>query len=195
MIPVQDTHWVILAGGRGSRMNGEDKGLVELNGKTLIEHTLEALTKQAKQITIIANRNLQRYREFAPVVSDDIKGFQGPLAGIQAGLTASKAGWVGFVPCDCPFLSHDLVETFCAHVDKTHVVYFAHDGEKKQPIFSLWNKKALAPLTHYLQRGERKVGLFYKELPSKQVNFSNSRQSFINLNSPEDLKQFTKPKC
>ncbi|CAH0539889.1 molybdenum cofactor guanylyltransferase MobA [Vibrio marisflavi] len=192
MIPIETTSWVILAGGQASRMNGNDKGLIELNKKTLVEHAIEILAVQTDRYSINANRNLDTYQKFAPVIKDEITGFQGPLAGIHAGLANSKTEWVGFVPCDCPFIVGDLVERFCNDVSESNLIYVAHDGEHVQPIFSLWNIKVLDALEDYLKRGERKVGFFYKEMNAKPVDFSDTPKSFVNLNTPEDLKQFEK---
>ena len=90
MIPVNDTSWVILAGGQSSRMNGNDKGLIELNGKTLLKHSYDILAKQTDNIVINANRNQDLYRKIAPVIQDEIKGFQGPLAiGIYTSFVSS----------------------------------------------------------------------------------------------------------
>lgn len=194
MNPVNDTSWVILAGGQSSRMNGNDKGLIELNGKTLLKHSYDILAKQTDNIVINANRNQDLYRKIAPVIQDEIKGFQGPLAGIHACLTASHTQWVGFVPCDCPHIASDLVQRFCEAANEEKSVYVAHDGAHMQPIFSFWNVSALDALSDFLARGERKVGLFYKEVEAEHVDFSDNPDSFINLNTPEELNEFKQAK-
>ena len=92
---------VILAGGRGRRMGGDDKGLVELNGRPLIKHVLAVIAPQVSSVILNANRNLDRYAGFGyPVVRDDLLGFQGPLAGFAAAMAAATTPYLITMPCD-----------------------------------------------------------------------------------------------
>ncbi|CAH6781155.1 molybdenum cofactor guanylyltransferase [Vibrio chagasii] len=189
LLPTQ-TSWVILAGGQASRMGGKDKGLVELNGSPLIQYVIDKLSQQDVSITINANRNLDSYQAFAPVVSDSFPDYPGPLGGIHAGLKNATTDWVGFVPCDSPQISDDLVERFCAAVKEDSDILVAHDGEFKQPVFTLFHKRVLPKLEAFLERGDRKIVLLYKECVTEYVDFSDAPNCFVNLNTPEELTQF-----
>ncbi|WP_114633551.1 molybdenum cofactor guanylyltransferase MobA [Vibrio splendidus] len=189
LLPTQ-TSWVILAGGQASRMGGKDKGLVELNGSPLIQYVINKLSQQDVSITINANRNLDSYQAFAPVVSDSFPDYPGPLGGIHAGLKNASTDWVGFVPCDSPQISDDLVERFCSAVKENSDILVAHDGEFKQPVFTLFHKRVLPKLEAFLERGDRKIILLYKECVTEYVDFSDSPNCFVNLNTPEELTQF-----
>ncbi|PML43500.1 molybdenum cofactor guanylyltransferase MobA [Vibrio lentus] len=189
LLPTQ-TSWVILAGGQASRMGGKDKGLVELNGSPLIQYVIDKLSQQDVSITINANRNLDSYQAFAPVVSDSFPDYPGPLGGIHAGLKNATTDWVGFVPCDSPKISDDLVERFCAAVKEDSDILVAHDGEFKQPVFTLFHKRVLPKLEAFLERGDRKIILLYKECVTEYVDFSDAPNCFVNLNTPEELTQF-----
>ncbi|MEZ8267715.1 molybdenum cofactor guanylyltransferase MobA [Vibrio cyclitrophicus] len=189
LLPTQ-TSWVILAGGQASRMGGKDKGLVELNGSPLIQYVINKLSQQDVSITINANRNLDSYQAFAPVVSDSFPDYPGPLGGIHAGLQNATTDWVGFVPCDSPQISDDLVERFCSAVKEESDILVAHDGEFKQPVFTLFHKRVLPKLEAFLERGDRKIILLYKECVTEYVDFSDSPNCFVNLNTPEELTQF-----
>ncbi|OEE86628.1 molybdenum cofactor guanylyltransferase MobA [Vibrio crassostreae] len=189
LLPTQ-TSWVILAGGQASRMGGKDKGLVELNGSPLIQYVINKLSQQDVSITINANRNLDSYQAFAPVVSDSFPDYPGPLGGIHAGLKNATTDWVGFVPCDSPQISDDLVERFCAAVKEDSDILVAHDGEFKQPVFTLFHKRVLPKLEAFLERGDRKIILLYKECVTEYVDFSDAPNCFVNLNTPEELTQF-----
>ncbi|MCG9546169.1 molybdenum cofactor guanylyltransferase MobA [Vibrio sp. Isolate33] len=189
LLPTQ-TSWVILAGGQASRMGGKDKGLVELNGSPLIQYVIDKLSQQDVSITINANRNLDSYQAFAPVVSDSFPDYPGPLGGIHAGLKNASTDWVGFVPCDSPQISDDLVERFCAAVKEDSDILVAHDGEYKQPVFTLFHKRVLPKLEAFLERGDRKIILLYKECVTEYVDFSDAPNCFVNLNTPEELTQF-----
>ena len=101
---------VILAGGRGSRMGGVDKGLQDLQGRPLVQWVLERLAPQVDSVLINANRNLPRYAGFGcPVLPDLIPDFAGPLAGLQAALAGAATPLVATVSCDSPLLPADLV--------------------------------------------------------------------------------------
>lgn len=189
LLPTQ-TSWVILAGGQASRMGGKDKGLVELNGSPLIQYVIDKLSQQDVSITINANRNLDSYQAFAPVVSDSFPDYPGPLGGIHAGLKNATTDWVGFVPCDSPQISDDLVQRFCAAVKEDSDILVAHDGEFKQPVFTLFHKRVLPKLEAFLERGDRKIILLYKECITEYVDFSDAPNCFVNLNTPEELTQF-----
>lgn len=190
MLQPTQTSWVILAGGQASRMGGKDKGLIELNQKPLIEHVIERLSPQTPRILINANRNQDAYRAFGFVFSDQIKDFPGPMGGIHAGLVHAETDWVGFVPCDSPQINTDLVERFCNAVKEDTDILVAHDGDHQQPVFTLYHKRVLPKLTAFLERGDRKIILLYKECNTSYVDFSDSPSCFVNLNTPEELAQF-----
>lgn len=182
--------WVILAGGKASRMGGSDKGLLMLNGKPLIETVHSRLFDQVDQIRINANRNQDCYGKFAKVHGDEIGGFQGPLAGIHASLISANTDWVGFTPCDTPNIPRDLVKRLSENLDSKVDVYVAHDGKYAQPVFSIWNVRSLAKLEHFLRAGDRKIKLLLEQCKTQYVDFSDKPETFINLNTPEELTQF-----
>ncbi|PMJ92111.1 molybdenum cofactor guanylyltransferase MobA [Vibrio sp. 10N.261.55.A7] len=190
MLKPTQTSWVILAGGQATRMGGQDKGLIALNDKPLIQHVFDRLLPQTKNITINANRNLSVYEQIAPVVSDQFEGYPGPLGGIHSGLLNATSDWVGFVPCDSPMINNDLVERFCMSITEDVDILVAHDGEYKQPVFTMFNKRVLNKLDAFLERGDRKIILLYKECRTEYIDFSDSPDCFLNLNTPEELKQF-----
>src|SRR5689334_12941925 len=101
---------VVLAGGQGRRMGGVDKGLVALDDKPMVAHVIARLAPQVGAIVINANQNIDRYAALGhPVVSDEVGGFAGPLAGLHAGMAYATAPYVVTSPCDSPFLPEDLV--------------------------------------------------------------------------------------
>jgi len=96
---------VILAGGRGRRMDAQDKGLVVLYGQPLIEYVIKAISPQNSNILINANQNIEQYQHYGyPVVSDQITGFQGPLAGVATAMERVKTPYILTLPCDAPFV-------------------------------------------------------------------------------------------
>lgn len=181
---------VILAGGRATRMGGEDKGWVALAGRPLIDHVLERLRPQVDEVLINANRSQTRYQALAPVISDDNNDYLGPLAGMQAGLAAAHHDWVLFVPCDGPALPHDLMSRFRAALTPDTELVVAHDGDWLQPVVALLHKSLLPSLTHALTEGERKIDIWLARHKMAVVSFADQPDAFINLNSPAELAAY-----
>jgi molybdopterin-guanine dinucleotide biosynthesis protein A len=185
---------VILAGGRSTRMAGEDKGLIQLGDKALYQHVLDQLMPQVGHLIICANRNQQRYRESGlPVVSDLTADFPGPLAGMLAGLHYADNEWIVCAPCDVPDLPDNLVEQLWQHKG-TALAAYASDGERPHPTLALLHTSLLGNLTDYLASGERKLMLFMDAIGAQQVVFNNQQQAFRNLNTQEDCQQWLQEK-
>lgn len=193
-MPTPDNmHWVILAGGQASRMGGNDKGLVPLAGRAMIEHVLETLTPQTMAISINANRNQARYQTYGPVFGDHLKDYPGPLGGMHAALHHLDAEWIGFVPCDCPNLPADLVARMASACQDDTDIAVAHDGEHIQPVVTLMNRRILPKLEQFLDNGDRKITLLYRQCKMITVDFSDQPRAFINLNTPQELETFGQP--
>ena len=181
---------VILAGGRATRMGGDDKGWVPLAGQPLVAHVLERLRPQVDEVLINANRSEDRYRQLAPVIGDTQADFQGPLAGMQAGLAAACHDWVLFVPCDGPALPRDLMARFRAALTPQTELVVAHDGEHLQPVVALLHRSLLPSLQRALAEGERKTGAWFARHRMTVVPFADAPDAFINLNSPAELAAY-----
>ncbi len=190
LINTSDVSWVILAGGQASRMNGNDKGLVTLADKPLIEYVYQTMSLQTDSIFINANRNLDFYRQYAPTFSDQLADYPGPLGGIHAALKQIDSEWVGFVPCDCPKLPSDLVSKMVAGCDSDTDIAVAHSGESLQPVVTIFNKRVLPILEQFLKNGDRKIILLYVLCNTVEIDFSQQPQAFINLNTPSELQQY-----
>jgi len=182
---------VILAGGRASRMGGQDKGLIELQGRPLIAHVIQAVAPQVERLLINANRNLARYRSFGyAVVSDRIPDHPGPLAGMLAALQQSDTDCLLTVPCDGPRLPGDLcrrLHTVLREADAE--IACVHDGERLHPVYALLRRDLQPVLAAYLEGGGRAVQRWFKERDLVEVDFSDCADRFANINTPEDLSR------
>lgn len=183
---------VILAGGQGSRMGGVDKGLLELQGRPLIEYLLAALQPQVAAILINANRNRERYQQYLyPVISDELLDYQGPLAGVAAALQAANTDYVLTVPCDGPELAADTVIRLLTALQAQQAeLAVAHDGERLQPVHALIPVSLLPSLQNFLASGNRKVELWYQQHRMAQADFSDCRRMFRNINTLEQQLAF-----
>ena len=182
---------VILAGGRGRRMGGKDKGLVDLNGAPLIEYTLSAVSPQVGRLVINANRNIEEYQRYGfPVVSDTMADYQGPLAGFASAMAAAETDYIVTIPCDSPLLPDDLVQRLVQALNhKDAELAVAHDGERLQPVFALIQVSLLPSLLQFLQRGDRKIDLWYAQHKMAKADFSDIPETFLNINTPADQQQ------
>ena len=185
---------LILAGGKGSRMGGVDKGLQAFRGKRLVDHVYERLAPQVGGVIINANQNQEAYRTFGVrVVSDAIGGFAGPLAGMHAGLSISKRPFLASVPCDSPFLPEDLVARLYARIDETGAeLAVAKTGDQPHPVFSLMRRGVLDHLSDFLKDGGRKIDAWYASLNVVEVAFDDEAQAFSNINTLEELASYDK---
>lgn len=179
---------VILAGGRGTRMGGADKGLVMYQGQALIQHVLQRLTPQVDRILINANRNLTHYQRLGyPVISDDNTRFDGPLAGMAAGLRAVQTTWLLCVPCDSPLLPLDLAERLLNTAQQAQVkLCMARSASGPHPVCCLIHHTLAADLEAWLAQGQRKVSAWQMQHPHAWVAFEDDL-AFTNLNQlPSD---------
>ncbi|MEW8061448.1 MAG: molybdenum cofactor guanylyltransferase MobA [Candidatus Thiodiazotropha endolucinida] len=179
---------VILAGGRGRRMGGEDKGLIELNGRPLVQHVISAIQPQVATILINANRNQERYATFGyPVIADSLLNYQGPLAGFIAAMQAVETEDMLTLPCDGPLVPSDLVERlYEARQSAGADIAVAHDGDRLQPVYALIPKRLADSLQRYLDRGDRKIDLWYEEHRVAHADFSDIPRTFINVNTLQE---------
>ena len=182
---------VILAGGMARRMGGDDKGLVELNGKTMIEHTIDRIKPQVKEILINANRNQTRYAEFGfKVISDEHTGFLGPLAGMISAMGQTEADYLLVVPCDCPLLPLDLVPRMLAAIKTEDAeIAVASDGEYEQPVVLLLKPCLRDSMKAFLEAGERKVDFWYAKHHFVVESFADQASAFVNVNTPEQKQR------
>jgi molybdopterin-guanine dinucleotide biosynthesis protein A len=184
---------LVLAGGRGTRMGGVDKGLQPHRGLPLARHALERLRPQVGALLVNANRHLDTYRAWGVgVVADAQADFAGPLAGMLAGLEAAQTPWLVTVPCDTPGFPADLVArlTAAAQEEDTDVAIAAtHEADgslQPQPVFCLL-RTALAPsLRAFLDAGQRKIDRWTVQHRCATVIFDDA-DAFFNANTLDEL--------
>lgn len=185
---------VILAGGMARRMGGQDKGLVELAGRPLVEWAIAALRPQVAALIVSANRNHGRYREYGfPVVADRMADFQGPLAGFVSALAVAETPWIVTVPCDGPYPAPDLVARLCAALTRAQAqIAVAADASRLQPVYALIPRALAADLDAFLASGERKVERWYDRHRTVTVDFSDRPECFVNINTADEVERLAR---
>ncbi|GAB3654579.1 molybdenum cofactor guanylyltransferase MobA [Ramlibacter alkalitolerans] len=198
MIDKNDITGLILAGGRGSRMGGVDKGLQTFRGMPLALHTMLRLAPQVGGIMINANRNLSAYESFGvPVWPDGIGDYAGPLAGFLTGLERCETSWLVTVPCDTPLFPQDLVARLAEALDRedADIAMAAareEDGAavRTQPVFSLLRVELMEDLVQFTQGGGRKIDAWTGQHRTIVVPFDRAGDdpsAFFNANTLTEL--------
>jgi molybdopterin-guanine dinucleotide biosynthesis protein A len=185
---------VVLAGGMSRRMQQQDKGLLLFQNRPLVSYALAAMQPLVDELLISANRNQNRYRQFAyPVVSDIEQTFDGPLAGILAAMQVAQNSTLLIAPCDSPLVkSIHLQRLLTALIKDDAEIAVAYDGERLHPVFAALRTDLQADLQAYLQRGERKLQMWFRRHRMIKVDFSDAAQIFVNINTPTELAELEK---
>ena len=178
---------LVLAGGQGSRLGGQDKGLVEIAGRPLISHVLARFAPQVDAVLVNANRNLDTYAAYGhPVVADSHADYPGPLAGIASGLEACRGPLLAVTPCDTPFLPTDLVaRLYAALTLHAAEIAIARVAGEMQPVFALM-RGTLGPALDAFLRGKRRKLLAWYEQHRLAVADFEDLDAFRNLNTAEE---------
>ncbi|MEW6765018.1 MAG: molybdenum cofactor guanylyltransferase MobA [Pseudomonadota bacterium] len=181
---------VILAGGRGTRMGGVEKGLLEWQGRSLIAHLIDDLAPQVDQLVINANRSWDQYRAFGlPVIADDPRYVgRGPMAGLHAALTFAATDCIVSVPCDLPGLPHDLVTQLeqAAYGQDVPLV-MASTAEQLHPTVALMHASLLGRLQASLDAEELALGRWLRAQDARRADFGASSVLGRNFNCPSDF--------
>ncbi len=197
---------LILAGGRGSRMGGIDKGLQNFNGTPLVHHALTRLQAQQGDLIadtmIVANRNQSIYQSWGvQVLSDSTADFAGPLAGFLTGLEHCQTSHLLTVPCDSPLfplnLAPQLLEAMTqADADIALAAAREEDGViRAQPVFCMMKVTLRESLSQFMQAGGRKVHAWTAQHATVVVPFDSpdmDPRAFFNANTLEELHRLEK---
>ena len=199
MTSSSDITGLVLAGGRGSRMGGVDKGLQNFNGVPMVLSALLRLQPQVGELMVNANRNLSAYEAFgAPVWPDVLADYAGPLAGFLTGLERCETKWLVTAPCDTPLFPTDLVARLvqAADQDDAEIAMAAareQDGQlRAQPVFCLLRVELLESLVRFTHGGGRKIDAWTAQHRTAVVAFDaphDDSRAFFNANTLAELHQ------
>ncbi len=186
----------ILAGGKNSRMAGENKALLKFKGEPLIKRTLRVLRGIFDEIILVTNSA----KDFAPlekealIVSDILKD-AGPLGGIHAGLTATGKDAVFFVACDMPFLHNDIILRELKYFHETPCdCLVPRIGSFLEPLCAIYKKDIKDRIALFLKKSsDRSVKSFLQTINTYYLDLSEDaihyRNMFINVNTPKELEK------
>lgn len=192
MIGKEDITAIVLAGGRGSRMGGTDKGLHLFNGVPLALHAVQRVALQVDKVVMNANRNQVTYQSFGcEVYPDSDTEFAGPLSGFAVGLAHCQTPYLLTVPCDSPRFPNDLASRMALALQGGGFdMAMAAQGGSSQPVFCLIKRELLPSLQAFMQSGRRKIDAWTATQKTVIVNFDESTDdvnAFANANTLEEL--------
>lgn len=183
---------VIQAGGESRRM-GQDKGLVQLAGRPLVQHVLDRVRSLGDELWITTNRPESYAFLGVPTASDPEPGL-GALAGLRTALRAARADTVLVVACDMPFLQPALLRYLLSRAGEADIVIPRRGGEF-EPLHAVYQRTCLPALEAALARGEARMISFFPDVrllpvdPPQLAAYDPAGLSFFNINTPDDLSQ------
>ncbi|WP_413043899.1 molybdenum cofactor guanylyltransferase MobA [Pseudomonas sp. YJ42] len=190
-----DCSILLLAGGRGQRMGGQDKGLVEWHGKPLVAWPYRIARPLTDDLLVSCNRNQQRYAAFADrLVCDDEPDFPGPLAGIRAGLAAARHHWLMVLPCDAPLIDEALlIQLYKSARAEPGKAVMARRDTQWEPLFCVIPSDLAPAIEIAWHAGERSNRNILLELGAQALDLDADDPRLANLNSPELLSERAPP--
>jgi len=198
MIQGKEIAAVILAGGRASRMNYQDKALLRLHDKPLIEHVIDKARHQVGQMLISVNRNLPLYEYLdIPLITDSSKQFGGPLVGIYSAMqwlqNSRESSGINYLACfaaDVPYFPEDIVAQLARPLLEAGAQFACCRCDNQiQPLLALWSMDSIAIVKQALDDGLFGPKLLLPKLEHIIVDIPQaSAENFLNINSPESLK-------
>jgi molybdopterin-guanine dinucleotide biosynthesis protein A len=178
----------ILAGGRGQRMGGRDKGLMQWRGEPLVAHIHRTVRPLSDDLVISCNRNQQAYAAYADqLVGDAEADYPGPLAGVIAGLQVARHEWVVLLACDAPLVDQGLIDALRQRAIDGNSAAMVRQGGYWQPMFSVLPRRVLPVLEQAWAAGERSLQKALLREAVQGVECAGDDRRLSNFNSPELL--------
>lgn len=187
--PLPASSALILAGGRGQRMGGRDKGLICWQSVPLIAHVHRVLRPLTDDLVISCNRNQDAYRGYADQLVGDVEAdFPGPLAGVIAGLKVARHEWVILLACDAPLVDRRLIEDLLRLAVACDSAAMVRQGGYWQPMFSVLPRRLLPVLEQAWAAGERSLQKALLREAVQGLECAEDDRRLSNFNSPELLQ-------
>ncbi|MBN1934694.1 MAG: molybdenum cofactor guanylyltransferase [Anaerolineae bacterium] len=183
---------IILAGGKSSRL-GQNKALIEFEGKPIVQHVVDVLRPLVDEI-VLATNTPESFAFLKLRMVADLYAETGALGGLHAGLSAIQSEYGLVVGCDMPFLNTALLQHMLLHTTGYDIV-MPHIDDYYEPLHAIYARRCLAVIEHSIQSGQRRLLSFVSQMNVRYIKgdeidrFDPQRLAFFNLNSPDDLKR------
>ena len=187
---------VILAGGLSTRLDGKNKALIEIGGRSILSRIYEVFVSIFDEIIIVTNDPLL-YTDYDATLVTDFYPVRSSLTGIHAGLKAAARPFSFITACDVPFLQKKVVETLLERTSPPFDIIIPETKGGLEPLCAVYSKNCLNAITHRIERNQFKIKKMYRKMRMRVVSEKALKQSdpemvsFININAPDDLKKAT----
>ena len=188
MIKAADITALLLCGGKGARLGGQDKPLLSLGSDKIIDHLLTRLKPQTGEIVISCSRNVARYEAYESRIVVDEAPDEGPLGGLQSAFKAVNTEWALTCPGDIPFLTRELVTRLSLDAERQGVAVPFADNER-QNLCLLINRKRRNELVAFYAQGGRAVKRWLDIASIQSTDLSELGSSFFNVNTARELEE------
>ena len=188
MINAADITALLLCGGKGARLGGQDKPLLSLGSDKIIDHLLTRLKPQTGEIVISCSRNVARYEAYKVRIVVDESPDEGPLGGLQSAFKAVNTEWALTCPGDIPFLTRDLVTRLSLDAERQGVAVPFADNER-QNLCLLINQERRNELVAFYVQGGRAVKRWLDIASIQSTDLSELGSSFFNVNTARELEE------
>ena len=188
MINAADITALLLCGGKGARLGGQDKPLLSLGSDKIIDHLLTRLKPQTGEIVISCSRNVARYEAYKVRIVVDETPDEGPLGGLQSAFKAVNTEWALTCPGDIPFLTRDLVARLSLDAERQGVAVPFADNER-QNLCLLINQERRNELVAFYVQGGRAVKRWLDIASIQSTDLSELGSSFFNVNTARELEE------
>lgn len=175
---------LLLAGGRGQRTGGQDKGLLPWRGEPLIGHLYRQVRPLTDDLIISCNRNQASYAAFADrLVGDAEPGYPGPMAGLLAGLAAARHPWLLVLPCDVPGVDAALLHALVGTAQGYDSAAMVRQGGQWEPLLSVIPTRQRGAFEQAWQAGERSPRHVLLGYPVAALDCPEADPRLANLNT------------
>lgn len=184
---------IILAGGRGKRLNHRDKALLEFRGQTILERRVMLLEPLCSEIIVVSNSAKTYSGEGFRLVRDEREGV-GPIMGLYTGLINSYTQRCFVTACDMPFMNSELFGCL-EHYSESYDAVIPRMGKNVEPLFAFYSKNCLPFIEKVLSQKKRRIVSFFDEIRIRYVEeaeitiYDREFLSFRNINTLQDLQE------
>jgi molybdopterin-guanine dinucleotide biosynthesis protein A len=190
-----DLTGIILSGGKSARM-GKNKAFIEIEGTPIVNRIHSLFKDLFKEIIIVTNEK-ELFANVDARIYIDIFPNRGVLGGLYTGLFFSSFEHSFCVACDMPFLKRSVIEFLISERSNFDVIV-PRTKDGLEPLHAIYSKRCLEPIRKLLEQGRSKVIDLYPMVKVKTIEeheffaMDPKKESFINVNTPEDLLSLKK---
>ncbi len=185
---------LVLAGGKSSRMKGNNKAFLKYKSRTFIENIISELENFNKIYISVDNKEKYKNLNYE-LIEDEFEGI-GPIGGIYSALKVMSEDYVFVIACDMPKIKKKLTEVLLSNIEQgDKCVVFKDDAGRIYPLGGIYSKKSLPIIEEMIDSNNYKLQNLVERLDGKILSISEcdlNYELFINVNNPEEYKNLNK---